>query len=341
MDVNATDASPSQPNNSPASARVGIGVMLCTLALSLGVGLLGYAWKGTPQALTGGPVPNEASEVTEAQMVEMVERLAQRLREQPDDLQGWAMLGRSYLVLGQPQAAQEALRQWVARAPKDPSALADLADAIAMGQDRSLAGEPARLLQQALQLDPRHLKALALAGTEAFARQDYRRAIEHWEKITQIEPPDSPLHQQAQDSVAEARQRASVAAAAASGGSSSSAAAVPPAVSGRIELVGALQAQAKPDDVVFVFARGAQGPGMPLAVMRSRVRDLPLSFTLDDSMAMAPGLRLSGFPEVRVVARVSSGGGAVAQPGDFEGDAGPVPTDKGPQQVSVRIDRTL
>lgn len=335
MDVNATDASPSQPNNSPASARVGIGVMLCTLALSLGVGLLGYAWKGTPQALTGDPIPNEASEVTEAQMVEMVEHLAQRLREQPDDLQGWAMLGRSYLVLGQPQAAQEALRQWVARAPKDPSALADLADAIAMGQDRSLAGEPARLLQQALQLDPRHLKALALAGTEAFARQDYRRAIEHWEKITQIEPPDSPLHQQAQDSVAEARQRASVAAAAASGGSSSSAAAVPPAVSGRIELVGALQAQAKPDDVVFVFARGAQGPGMPLAVMRSRVRDLPLSFTLDDSMAMPGGPRLSTAREVVVGARISKSGQATPSPGDFEGFSAPVAV--GSRNVNVII----
>jgi cytochrome c-type biogenesis protein CcmH len=106
-------------------------------------------------------------------------------------------------------------------------------------------------------------------------------------------------------------------------------------VSGRIELVGALQAQAKPDDVVFVFARGAQGPGMPLAVMRSRVRDLPLSFTLDDSMAMPGGPRLSTAREVVVGARISKSGQATPSPGDFEGFSAPVAV--GSRNVNVII----
>ena len=325
MDVSANDDTPAlRPPTAPGTARVGKGLALWSLAICLVVGLLGYGWKGAPQALTGSVQDSQAPPVTEAQLVEMVERLAQRLRHEPDDLQGWAMLGRSYLVLGQPQAAQEALRQWVARAPADASALADLADAIAMGQDRSLAGEPARLLQRALQLDPRNIKALALAGTEAFSRQDYRSAIGHWEKITQIEPADSPIHQQAQESLAEARQRASVSGSATSRPQPSSSDTAMPSVAGRIELVGALQGQVKPDDVVFVFARRAQGPGMPLAVMRARVRDLPLSFTLDDSMAMPGGPRLSSAQEVVVGARISPSGQATPSSGDFEGFSTPI-----------------
>lgn len=327
MDAAATDAArPAPPDALPAAAapRVSKGLVLWTLAVCLSVGGVGYGWKGTPQALSGEAVVAQGPEVSEAQMMEMVQRLAQRLREQPDDLQGWAMLGRSYLVLGQPQAAQEALRQWVSRAPQDPSALADLADAIAMGQDRSLTGEPARLLQQALQLDPRHIKALALAGTEAFARQDYLRAIAHWEKITHIEPADSPIHQQAQESLAEARQRARAASPSGAGPASAAASSAVRAVAGRIELVGALQGQVGADDTVFIFARSAQGPGMPLAVMRARARDLPLSFTLDDSMAMPGAAPLSSTSQVVVGARISKSAQATPSPGDFEGFSAPV-----------------
>jgi cytochrome c-type biogenesis protein CcmH len=110
-------------------------------------------------------------------------------------------------------------------------------------------------------------------------------------------------------------------------------------VSGRVELAGPLRARASPDDTVFVFARAATGPRMPLAILRKRVRDLPAEFMLDDSMAMAPGMQLSGFPLVVVGARVSKSGGALPARGDLEGLSGEVRPGTG--GIAVVIDRVV
>lgn len=95
--------------------------------------------------------------------------------------------------------------------------------------------------------------------------------------------------------------------------------AAPASVSGKISLSPALVGKASPTDTVFILARAAQGPRMPLAVFRKQVKDLPLEFTLDDSMAMQPQMKISSFDQVVVAARVSKSGGAMSQPGDFEG----------------------
>jgi cytochrome c-type biogenesis protein CcmH len=242
--------------------------------------------------------------------------------------------------------------------------VADLADAVAVNQGRKLAGEPARLVAEALALDPNHPKALALAGTAAFEVGDYATAVRHWEKLAAVEPADSPLAEQARASAQEAKRLAGGAAgspsnpaptagpgpagaapvapatAGASAGRPSAATATAAAsVSGTVTLAPALKAQARPDDTVFVFARAAQGPRMPLAILRAQVKDLPLSFTLDDRQAMAAGAGLSSATQVVVGARISRSGQATAQSGDLEVLSEPVAV--GAQNLRLEISRVV
>lgn len=142
------------------------------------------------------------------QIAAMTERLAARLAQQPDDADGWAMLARSHAMSAQHAKAVEAFRKAEALRPDDPVLLADFADALAMTRQRSLAGEPLQLVQRALKADPANLKALSLAGTEAFDRRDYRAAIGYWEALQQAGGPASAFVQQVQGGIAEARQLA-------------------------------------------------------------------------------------------------------------------------------------
>ncbi len=321
----------------PSRALVA-GVVAFVLVVAAG----GYAITGEPRAVdpaVRAAAPPEGSGVTREQIVAMVERLAERMKTQPDDPEGWTMLGRSYLVLEQPREAQAAFERARALRPQDPAALADLADAIALNQGRVLAGEPARLVAAALALDPDHRKALALAGSAAFEARDYAAAARHWGRIVALEPPESPLAAQARSGVEEARQLASAPPAQAASSSPGAAAVAPASVSGTVTLAPALKDQARAQDTVFVVARAAEGPRMPLAVVRAQVKDLPLSFTLDDRQAMAPGAGLSSATRVVVTARVSRSGQAAPQPGDLEGQSPAVPV--GAKDLRIEIARVV
>jgi cytochrome c-type biogenesis protein CcmH len=102
-----------------------------------------------------------------------------------------------------------------------------------------------------------------------------------------------------------------------------------------VSLSPAVAKKAAPTDVVFIFARAANGPRMPLAVVRKQVKDLPATVVLDDSTAMSPETKLSSVPEVIVVARVSKSGDAMPHAGDLEGASGPVKTDGGSVAISI------
>jgi cytochrome c-type biogenesis protein CcmH len=200
-----------------------------------------------------------------------------------------------------------------------------------MAQGRRLQGEPERLIAQALKIDPRNVKALALAGTVAFENKDFKGAIAHWQKILEIVPPDSDMADSIRDSIADAEKLGGgppkLAAGAAKTKPAPPRAAAPASggvVSGTVQLAPALAARVAPGDTVFVFARAAEGPRMPLAVTRKLVRELPAAFTLDDSMAMGAGMKISDFPRVVVGARISKSGTPAAQPGDFEGLSAPI-----------------
>ena len=323
----------SQPAGAPRASRrlwllIGAGIVLVAAA--------GYWWTGTPALLAGGGSgdgapgsPQAAGAVaphaTDAQqMTAMVDRLAERLKTEPKDAEGWAMLARSYTVLERNVDALKAYEKAVALAPKDPDLLADYADALAMKNHRQLAGEPMKWVERALQSDPRNLKALALAGTHAFDRKDYKAAVKYWQQAVDAGAPDNELVRQIEPGLAQARELAGLPAATQDKRTTPGDKALHASISGTVTLAPALARQASPDDTVFIFARDAQGSRMPLAILRKQVRDLPLRFTLDDSLAMSPAAKLSGARQVIVEARVSKSGEARAQAGDLSGQVGPI-----------------
>jgi cytochrome c-type biogenesis protein CcmH len=144
------------------------------------------------------------------QVASMVERLAQRLKDQPQDAEGWAMLARSYSVLGRHPEALQAYEKALALRKDDANLLADYADSLAVQNNNVLAGEPLKLVTRALTLEPRNLKALSMAGSEAFDRQDYARAIQYWQQVVEFGPVDSPMVQQVKPGLEQARQLARV-----------------------------------------------------------------------------------------------------------------------------------
>jgi cytochrome c-type biogenesis protein CcmH len=199
-----------------------------------------------------------------------------------------------------------------------------------MAQGRTLQGEPEKLLKRALAADPNNVKALVLAGTAAFDRNDKAGAVKLWQRALAVLPAESEMAQRVRASIAEAGGRAEVA----------QAKPAPPQagarVSGVVTLHPKLAGKVGPDDIVFIFARAAEGPRMPLAILRKRASDLPVKFTLDDSMAMAPQMKLSAFPNVVIGARVSKTANATPQPGDLQGQSAPVKV--GARGIAVMID---
>jgi cytochrome c-type biogenesis protein CcmH len=314
---------------SPGGARgaalaLGLAVPLCALVVYLAV--------GNPRALEpqadAGAAPHG---VTAQQFDAMVARLAARMQDNPGDAEGWMMLGRSYAVLGRFVESSRAYEKAAALVPDDAQMLADYADALAMAQGRSLQGEPEKILKRALAADPNNVKALLLAGTAAFDRNDKAGATRYWERALAVLPPESEMAERVRASIAEARGGVPVAQAPKPAKAPGAA-----RVSGTVKVDPKLAAKIAPDDTVFIFARAAEGPRMPLAILRKQGRDLPVKFTLDDSMAMAPQMRLSAFPKVVIGARVSKTANATASPGDLEGLSQAVQV--GATGVAVTID---
>ncbi len=350
----ADAALPALADASP-SRRLLLGLVVFVLAF----GAAGYAWLGNPAALAVAPgqaatvaaagAATAASGAAEqapdrAQFEAMTARLAERLKAKPDDAEGWSMLGRSYSVLDQFPQALEAFKQVIILRPQDAQGYADMADALGMASGRKLGPESEKLLAKALQLDPDNVKALALLGTMALDQGDAAGAAKQWEHALRKTEPGSEMASRLRGGIDEARQRAglpalpaaAVIAAVAPVASAATSAATAASKSApnstqastssgtvqvRISLAPALAAKAAPDDTLFIFARAVQGQGpkAPLAIQRRQVKDLPLTVTLDDSMAMSPALRLSGVSQVVVGARISKSGNAMPQPGDLQG----------------------
>ena len=348
-DMDATSAGEASPGRAGRAGRrtalaVGLAVPVCALAL--------YFIVGSPHAVLPRDAPGAMREM---QIEPMVERLAAKMRANPDDVEGWKMLGRSYAVLGRFAEAVDAYVNAAQRDPRDAQLLADFADALAMVHGQSLQGEPEKLVLRALEIDPQNVKALALAGTAAFHRKEFNKAADYWQRMLPLVPPDSEDARAIQGNVAEARERAGVPSAragvpaaragapsagasapAARAGAPSAGAGAPPAgagapshpgIRGTVRVSEKLRDKFSPGDTVFVYARAADGPPMPLAILRRTAGELPIVFALDDSLAMSPAMTVSAHPRIVVTARVSRSGNAKPEPGDLQGASKPVAND--------------
>ena len=286
-------------------------------------------------------------EIADTQIVAMVDSLARRLKARPDDADGWALLARSYQALGRFPEAADAYAHADALIPDNAALLADYADVLAMAQGRKLAGKPAALAQRALAIDPNHRKALALAATAALEARDLDGALAYWRRLLAQFPQASDDAKQVTAIIAEIesaqRDGKGVPVAGDSAPRREARALVtPPAaatIAGRVDISPALATKVALTDTVFIFARAVDGPRVPLAVLRIAAKDLPKEFTLDDSMGMAPGAKLSGAAAVIVEARISRSGNALPQSGDFSGRSAPVKP--GAAGVKLVIDQVV
>jgi cytochrome c-type biogenesis protein CcmH len=331
------DLSPEAPVAAPQSRPwpTALGVALLLPLIAFGT----YLSVGMPAAID----PKQAArpqEVGDAQIVAMVESLAQKVRERPDDVRGWTLLARSMASLGRFDEAVKAYEQLAKIDARNPQVLADYADALAMTQGRKLAGKPYELAKAALAIDPKHPKALALAGTAAMDAGDFRSALAHWEALAADMPAGSEDAAQVAAIIGEVRTRAGMAPAARASGPVAVAPATRAAsVSGSVAVAPEIAARIAPTDTVFVFARSEGGPRVPLAVLRANAREFPLVFALDDSMAMSPQAKLSDAKTVRIEARVSRSGNATPQPGDLVGRSAIVKP--GERDVKVLVNEVL
>ena len=182
--------------------------IVVALAVPLVAGLM--YWKlGAPDAFspmaTATTAPDASHQMTPEQLDGMVQQLAARLDKEPQNVEGWVILARTYYTMRKFPEAAAAYEKLTQLVPDEPDLLADYADALAMSQGRDLSGRPSELVQAALKIDPTHWKALAMAGTAAFDRKDYKGAVDYWERLRSSQPADSPIVQSIAVSISEAR----------------------------------------------------------------------------------------------------------------------------------------
>ncbi len=279
----------------------------------------------------------------------MVAGLQKKLEGQPDNAKGWAMLGRSYMVLKRFSEAANSYEKALNLKPESADLMLSLADSLAMSNNGQIQGRPVSLINKALELEPSNMTALWLGGMASRQVGNNLEAIQRWNKVLAL-LKDPSERGEVESLIAEAEtglsseQKATlrkntavvntpkpVAMNASEGNSIAG-------ITVTISLADKFISQVKPTDTVFVYAKAMSGPPMPLAAAKIQVKDLPLEVLLNDEMAMMPNLKLSNFSEVIVGARVSKSGGPISQNGDFYAERKSI---KAGEKVQLSIDTIM
>lgn len=313
--------------------------------LAVGLPLLVYAIYqsiGSPQhlAVAGPGQPQTAAAHGGEQLPsidEMVGELQRRLEEKPDNPEGWFLLGRTYMKLERYADAVKAYRRLNEMMPDQPNVLIALVDAMSMQFGGDVPDDAMPLLENALKADPESVTALWLAGNAAAQREQDQQALDYWGRAYPLLENEPAAQQQLRSLMGHVASRSGLetnipeplpqimAQPQPANQPANQPIAQPEVTEGPLEglqvevaLDAELAEKAAPGDTVFIYAKATAGPPMPLAVARKRVADLPVKVALNDSMAMMPQMKLSGFERVLVGARVSKSGQAMPQPGDLQ-----------------------
>jgi cytochrome c-type biogenesis protein CcmH len=320
-----------------------------------------YFHIGSPQLITNPPGSQAATNHSTQNLppiTELAEQLRQRMEENPDNAEGWFLLGRTYMRMQNYAQAAQAYEQVVRLVPDEPAGLLSLADATIMRDGMRTGPEALALLEKALSIDPDNVTALWLLGNAAFDNGAVAGALSYWQRAYPLLANEPQMQAQLGERISNAGGElpalaptaadlpaimptadTPTAPAAAPAAAPSSPEAAEGGIRVQVALAPALLEQAAPTDTVFVLARAESGPPMPLAVARHQVADLPLDVTLTDAMAMMPAMKLSAFPRVKVTAKVSKSGGAATQTGDLLAASQVVDSASPPDSVQLLIDQ--
>jgi cytochrome c-type biogenesis protein CcmH len=338
---------------SQRATLIGVFVLLAVLTPSL------YFMLGSPQALN----PQTAASTDTAQangnmhsIEAMIDKLKQKLEQEPNNTEGWLMLGRSYMVLKQYDQAVDALTKAYALNSSDTGVMLFYADAITMQNGGQINEKAFKLINMALTKSPQDPTALWMAAMAYESKGDYKKAVGFWQSLLPKVQSNANDYQEVKMRLAHAEARLSgkplelpgatqVAQASGNAGdganSGTPAAASTASVTAVIKLDQKYKQRVNPTDTVFVFARAVNGPRQPLAAKRLQVKDLPATITLDDSMAMSPMNKLSDYAQVFIGARISRSGNVMPSSGDLQGQSGAVKTKTPGQTIEITIDQEV
>lgn len=332
-DVSGDKVAPAAMNSSSGRWAMGTAVFIPVSAVII------YQILGTPEIIPRltGQVPDTTVNSAQEQaknlppMEELVQKLADKLVEQPENIDGWLMLARSYMSMSRVQEGLEAYGQAMKLAPENTAVLLAYAEGLAKTDSNNFTGKAASLVEKAVKLDADNPNARWMMGIVSYQRGNYPAAVEHWERAQTLLGPDNKDAATIANALEDARREMGEAPKLPSIVQQTAAKSVPTAnaagkskITLEVVLSDEMRAKAKPGDLVFIYAKALEGPQMPLAAARKQVRDLPLTIELDDGMAMMPQFKLSNFPEVVVGARISLSGNPIAKSGDPEGEVKPV-----------------
>ncbi|MCW8193542.1 c-type cytochrome biogenesis protein CcmI [Proteobacteria bacterium 005FR1] len=281
-------------------------------------------------------------EVLRATSEKLFDKLQDRLQEEPENLNNRFLLARTAVELGDFRTALESYRYILERQPNSPQVVGEMAQVLFMAAGNRFTPEVQQVFDRALEMDPANTDLLGFAGIGAYQSGKYQLAIDYWQRGMGRLQPNDPRQETWQRAIAEARRHLG------QGGEAVSDLAGEPAASEeaageslRVNISLADRVEAEPGDKVFVYARAWQGAKMPLAMKQLTVADLPATVELNDSMSMVPGMTMSRFPQLEVVARISSSGLADARPGDWQATAGPIDSAKTDESVQLLIDSQI
>ena len=326
--LGAIDTPPARPR-SAFYAALAIALLLPAAAIVL------YRIVGEPRALDPAPVSTTEAQAPadhKQNMEQAIAKLGDKLKQNPDDAEGWSLLGRAYAATERFAEARDALKHAHDLAAADPDVTIAYAEALALASDsRRIDGEPRILLDAALKAAPDNQRGLWLLGISDYQSKNYDHAISTWKHLLGVLPKDSNVAQSVLQQIAQAeaeRDGHAPPTDEVSSGSETAEAAPPAAVatdslSGphltvEVALDPKLNDKLAPGDVLFVYAKAANGPPMPLAIQRMQASQLPVTVILTDGMGMLPSMKLSQFSQVIIGARVSKSGNAIAQSGDMQ-----------------------
>ena len=356
-------ASRAAPAAKGQRSRTAFVALLAVALLLPASALLLYRLVGAPQALDpanlASPPADEMTAEQAASMQQAITGLAAKLKQNPDDAQGWALLARAYQATNRLEESRDAFKQAHEHAPDDADLAVEYAQAMALAApDHRIHGEPRKLLEAILVKDPGNQRALWLIGISDYQDEKYDSAIATWTKLLPMLAPDSDVARSVRNEIAEAEARrdgrppptpegespdataSSATPPMSTPDTQTSSAASAPRLTVQVALDPKLKDKLDADATLFVFARAASGPPMPLAIQKLKAGQLPLTVTLDDSMSMMPAMKLSKFEQVVVGARVSKSGNAMPQSGDLQVLSAPIDVRR-TEPVVLSIDQVV